>query len=104
MLSPRMAPHDPTELRSMTAAWLLPAISTIVAAATGSVVAGGLPNPQMAIWTITASYILWAMGEALALMVLVMYFQRLALYQSPPRSVIVTVVLPLGPMGQGGFA
>ena len=88
----------------MTAAWLLPVLSSIVCAATGSVVAGALPNPQMAIWTIVTSYILWAMGEALALMILVLYFERLALYRLPPKSVIVTVVLPLGPMGQGGFA
>ena len=88
----------------MTAAWLLPVISSIVCAAAGSVVASSLPNPQMAIWTIVTSYILWAMGEAISLMILVLYFERLALYRLPPRSVIVTVVLPLGPMGQGGFA
>ena len=36
--------------------------------------------------------------------VLVIYFQRLTVYKLPPREVIVSVFLPLGPLGQGGFA
>lgn len=36
--------------------------------------------------------------------VLVIYFQRLTLHKLPPREVIVSVFLPLGPLGQGGFA
>lgn len=36
--------------------------------------------------------------------ILVMYFQRLTVYKLPPREVIVSVFLPLGPLGQGGFA
>jgi tellurite resistance protein TehA-like permease len=36
--------------------------------------------------------------------VLVIYFQRLTIHKLPPREVIVSVFLPLGPLGQGGFA
>ncbi len=35
--------------------------------------------------------------------VLVIYFQRLV-HKLPPREVIVSVFLSLGPLGQGGFA
>ncbi|MCJ1314790.1 Plasma membrane sulfite pump involved in sulfite metabolism [Xylographa vitiligo] len=35
--------------------------------------------------------------------VLVIYFQRLTVHKLPPREVIVSVFLPLGPLGQGGF-
>ena len=35
---------------------------------------------------------------------LVMYFHRLTMHAIPPREVIVSVFLPLGPLGQGAFA
>ncbi|KAK2744141.1 hypothetical protein FQN57_004401 [Myotisia sp. PD_48] len=99
----RMLPADPIDLNSVTALWLLPVISTIVAAAAGSIVAGVLPNPQLALGTIIASYILWGIGMPLSILILAVYFQRLALHKFPSRSVIVSVCLPLGPMGQGGY-
>jgi len=89
----------------MTAAWLLPVVATIVAAASGSIVAEELvkSNPQHALLTILVSYILWGCGLPLAMMVLVIYFHRLTLVALPPREVIVSVFLPLGPLGQGAF-
>jgi tellurite resistance protein TehA-like permease len=98
-----MHKHD-TRLEHMTAAWLLPIVSTIVAAASGGIVAQVLSNPQHALWTLITSYILWGTGVPLAMVVLVMYFHRLTVHKLPPREVIVSVFLPLGPLGQGGFA
>jgi tellurite resistance protein TehA-like permease len=92
-----------TELKSMTAAWLLPVVSTIVAAATGGIIAGVLPNPHHALITLVVSYILWGTGVPLAMAILVVYFQRLTIHKLPPREVIVSVFLPLGPLGQGGY-
>ena len=94
--------HD-SALESMTATWLLPIVSTIVAAASGGIVAAVLPNPQHALWTLITSYVLWGTGVPLAMVVLVMYFHRLTIHRLPPREVIVSVFLPLGPLGQGGF-
>lgn len=88
----------------MTAAWLLPIVAAIVAAASGGIVADALPNPQHALWTVIVSYILWGTGVPLAMTVLVIYFQRLTICKLPCREVIVSVFLPLGPLGQGGFA
>ncbi len=88
----------------MTATWLLPIVAPIVASASGSIVATVLPNPQHALWTLIVSYILWGTGVPLALVVLVIYFQRLTLHALPQREVIVSVFLPIGPLGQGGFA
>jgi tellurite resistance protein TehA-like permease len=99
---PRMYVHE-TQLSTMTATWLLPIVATIVAAASGGIVAEVLPNPQHALWTVIISYILWGTGVPLAMAVLVIYFQRLTIYKLPPREVIVSVFLPLGPLGQGGF-
>ena len=92
-----------TKLSTMTATWLLPIVATIVAAASGGIVAEVLPNPQHALWTLIVSYILWGTGVPLAMVVLVIYFQRLTIHKLPPREVIVSVFLPLGPLGQGGF-
>ena len=93
-----------TELRQMTAAWLLPIVAPIVAAASGGIVAEVLPDPHHALWTVIVSYILWGTGVPLAMAVLVIYFQRLTVHKLPPLEVIVSVFLPLGPLGQGGFA
>ncbi|RDL41855.1 Uncharacterized protein BP5553_01834 [Venustampulla echinocandica] len=92
-----------TSLSEMTADWIFPVVSTIVAAASGGVVAEVLPNPTHALWTVLASYVLWGTGVPLAMVVLVIYFQRLTAHNLPPREVIVSVFLPLGPLGQGGF-
>ncbi|RAH49434.1 TDT family transporter [Aspergillus brunneoviolaceus CBS 621.78] len=98
-----MAHGSETQLSSMTAVWLLPIVSCIVAASSGAIVADVLPNPQHALWTVIVSYILWGIGLPLALMVMVIYLQRLTLHKLPPKAVIVSVFLPLGPLGQGGF-
>jgi len=99
-----MHAHQGTRLKTMTAAWLLPIVATIVAAATGALVAEVLDNPQHALWTLVVSYILWGTGVPLALSVLVIYFHRLAIHKLPPREVVVSCLLPLGPLGQGAFA
>jgi tellurite resistance protein TehA-like permease len=87
----------------MTAVWLLPIVGTVVTASSGALVAEILPNPQHALWTIIVSYVLWGIGLPLALMVMVIYLQRLTLHKIPPKAMIVSVFLPLGPLGQGGF-
>ncbi|KAM3515777.1 hypothetical protein MY11210_000548 [Beauveria gryllotalpidicola] len=90
-------------LENTTAALLLPVVPTIVAAATGGIVAEVLPDPGRAYTTLVASYVLWGIGEALSACVLALYFHRLTVHDLPPRDVIVSVFLPVGPLGQGGF-
>ncbi|KAL4897481.1 malate permease [Aspergillus ambiguus] len=98
-----MAHPNEFQLSSMTAVWLLPIVSCIVAGSSGAIVAGVLTNAQHALWTVLVSYVLWGMGLPLALMVMVIYLQRLTLHKIPPKAVIVSVFLPLGPLGQSGF-
>ena len=95
--------HDTDTLGAMTAVWLLPIVPCIVASASGAVVATVLPL-QHALWTIIASFVLWGMGVPMAMLALTVYFQRLAVHKLPSKEVIVSVFLPLGPLGQGGFA
>ncbi|KAI7249620.1 hypothetical protein KC335_g17628, partial [Hortaea werneckii] len=98
-----MSASHQRSLDSITAAQLLPLAATIVAAGTGSEVAAVLPSAQQALGTIIASYVMWGMATPMALTVLVMYYQRLALHKMPPREVIVSAFLPLGPLGFGGY-
>lgn len=91
-------------LDRITAAQLLPIAASIVAAGTGARVAEHLPNPQHALGTIIASYVMWGMSTPLAMTVLVMYYTRLALHKLPPREIVVSSFLPLGPLGMGGYS
>ncbi|KAI4620154.1 hypothetical protein J4E80_004680 [Alternaria sp. BMP 0032] len=95
---------DRQALDRITAAQLLPIAASIVAAGTGARVAEHLSNPQHALGTILASYIMWGMSTPLAMTVLVMYYTRLALHKLPPREIVVSSFLPLGPLGMGGYS
>jgi len=95
--------HEIKSLERFTAAQLLPIAATIVAAGTGAEVANILPDQQRALNTITCCYALWGMATPLSMVVLVMYFQRLAVHKMPPREIVVSCFLPLGPLGFGGY-
>lgn len=98
--------HKPG-LESTTAALLLPVVPAVVASATGGLVAEALlaaGRPRRAAVTLAASYVLWGLGQALSACVLALYFHRLTVHSLPPREAIVSVFLPVGPLGQGGFA
>lgn len=91
------------ELDRITAAQLLPIAATIVAAGVGAKVAEILRDDQHALGTLITSYVMWGMATPFAMTVLVIYYQRLALHKLPPREVVVSSFLPLGPLGMGGF-
>ncbi|KAF2849923.1 C4-dicarboxylate transporter/malic acid transport protein-like protein [Plenodomus tracheiphilus IPT5] len=91
-------------LDRITAVQLLPIAASIVAAGTGARVAEHLPDSERALGTILASYVMWGMATPLAMTVLVMYYTRLALHKLPPREIVVSSFLPLGPLGMGGYS
>jgi tellurite resistance protein TehA-like permease len=94
-----------TPLSSMTATWLLPIAPCVVASATGAGIAMALStvNAQHALWTLITCYVLWGIGIPMAMVVLVLYFHRLAIYNLPPRETIVSVFIPLSPLGMGAY-
>ncbi|KIX94760.1 uncharacterized protein Z520_09450 [Fonsecaea multimorphosa CBS 102226] len=98
-----MSQRDAQGLERITAAQLLPIASTIVASGAGSEIAALLDSPDHALGTLITSYVMWGMATPLAITVLVMYYQRLALHKLPPREVVVSSFLPLGPLGMGGY-
>lgn len=90
-------------LESMTAIWLLPIVPAVVAAASGGVVAT-VVSAASASLILVVSYMLWGIGMGLSMIVLVLYFHRLAVHNLPNAEVIVSAFLPLGPLGQGAYA
>ncbi|EPQ27744.1 uncharacterized protein PFL1_04881 [Pseudozyma flocculosa PF-1] len=101
-----MMTYQKHQFSGTTAALLLPIVPPITAAATGSVLAEILMEryPAYAMVLVVVSYLVLGIGLPVALLILVLYFQRLLLFNSPPRDVIISVFLPLGPCGQGGEA
>lgn len=93
--------HDQS-LDKVSGVWFLPVVSTIVAAASGGIVAETLP-PAHARLTLEVSWILWGTGFPLAVLLMALYYARLAIYKIPPAALIVSAFLPLGPCGQGAF-
>lgn len=90
-------------IETMTAAWLLPIVAPIVAAASGGIVAPVIPDPSSQLITLVVSYIMWGIGVPLAMCVITIYLLRLTTVSLPPKAVIVSSFLPLGPLGQGSF-
>lgn len=89
-------------LQSMTATWLLPIVPAVVAAASGGLVATVLSVSQAQI-TLAVSYVLWGMGVSLSFLILALYLHRIMVHNLPNPEVIVSAVLPMGPMGQGAY-
>ncbi|EPE09986.1 c4-dicarboxylate transporter malic acid transport [Ophiostoma piceae UAMH 11346] len=96
--------HHRNQLSHMTAALLLPVVPVVVSSASGSLLAEILPDRSHAVTTLVTSYILWGLGMAFSFFIMTVYFLRLQIHDLPPREVIVSVFLPIGPLGQGGFA
>jgi len=87
-------------LDKLSAAYLLPVVPAVVAAASGSLVASVLP-PDYAFITLCVSCAMMGAGIALSLIVITLFFLRLSVHKLPTREVIVSSFIPLGALGQG---
>jgi len=61
-------------------------------------------HPGRAQLTLFVSYASLGLGLPIAMVLLATYTTRLVLHGAPPRGALTSVVLPLGPLGQGGLA
>ena len=75
----RFTRHDHS-VSSVTGVWLQPSVSTIVASASGAIVAPYLSAGHARL-TVVVSYILLGMGFMPAVLIMGMYFHRLAVYK-----------------------
>ncbi|KAI0081905.1 hypothetical protein K474DRAFT_1681654 [Panus rudis PR-1116 ss-1] len=90
----------------MSAIWLLPVVTLIVSSSTGGILAPALLpfSTTHALVTLTVSACMVSIGLALAFMILTAYYVRLICYGLPPGPGVMSVFVPLGPMGQGGYS
>ncbi|KAJ2212008.1 Plasma membrane sulfite pump involved in sulfite metabolism [Coemansia sp. RSA 487] len=94
--------HQEHTLEKVNATMILPIVSTVVAASTGAIVCT-LYDGDIATSIIVVSYSLWGMGLGLSTMVTVVYLLRLTFFKLPPKEAIVSVFIPLGPLGQSSY-
>ena len=94
--------HHNHQLESMNGTWLLPIVPAVVHASSGGLLANYI-DVQRGLVILIISYIMMGMGLGLALSIIVIYFYRLAVHKLPPKEVIISSFLPLGPMGQGAY-
>ncbi|KAL7309076.1 Plasma membrane sulfite pump involved in sulfite metabolism [Mucor circinelloides] len=94
--------HHNHALESMNGTWLLPIVPCVVASASGGLLAQYLDQGR-AVVVLIISIVTMGMGLLLALSVIVIYFYRLVVHKLPPREVIISSFLPLGPLGQGAY-
>ncbi|KAJ9622817.1 Plasma membrane sulfite pump involved in sulfite metabolism [Knufia peltigerae] len=91
-------------LSEYTALQLFMIIASVVASASTSEVASIMPKPEQALATVITGYVLLGLGLPTGFFIMVVYFQRLTIHKLPPREVIVSCFMPLGPLCMGGFA
>ncbi|KAL5604817.1 hypothetical protein BROUX41_001845 [Berkeleyomyces rouxiae] len=94
--------HKPG-LHTITGGILLPIVPTVVVSSTGALVSSILPSASHSQLTIITSYVLWGLGISFSMVITALYFHRLTVHSLPSRELIVSVFLPVGPLGQGGF-
>lgn len=93
--------------REMTALWLLPVVTLVVASSGGGELAQALAahTTTGALATLASAACTLAAGLALASAVLIAYLFRLLLHGFPAGSAgVLSACVPLGPMGQAGVA
>lgn len=90
---------------SVAAVWLLPIVSSVVAAASGGVVAAAIMpfSPSLASSTIVVSYIIWGTGVPIACFIITLWLYRTVVGGVPGTAALPSMFLPLGPCGQGSF-
>ncbi|KAJ2140102.1 hypothetical protein IW136_002750 [Coemansia sp. RSA 678] len=95
--------HQKHAFEKVNATLLLPVVPTVVASSAGAIVAS-VHSGTTAVAVVLISYALWAMGVGISLMLITFYVVRLILHKLPPPETIVSVFIPLGPLGQSSYA
>lgn len=89
---------------NISLAFLLPVVTLTVAASSGGVICPDLPHLNLKIITLVVSFIMWAIAVTLAFIVVTINFWRMFVHKIPPSGQVFTMFLPIGFLGQGGYA
>lgn len=96
--------HQRSELAEMTALYFIPILSIVIAATSGALVSHALTNNGYQLWTLIISYVFWSIGTPMSWIILTLYFLRMTVHKPLEREVIVSLLLPIGPLGLSGFS
>ncbi len=90
----------------MTAVWLLPVVTLIVASSSGGLLSHALMPHSTTIALVTSgfSFTMVIIGLGFALMMITVYLLRLITNGPPDPALILSAFITLGPLGQGGFS
>ena len=93
-------------ISKMTAVWLLPVVTLIVASSTGGLLANVIREKShtLALVTTGFSFVMVLIGLSFAMMIITTYFIRLITAGPPDAGLILSAFIVLGPLGQGGFS
>ncbi|KAH8119498.1 voltage-dependent anion channel [Phellopilus nigrolimitatus] len=94
------------EVSAMTMLWLLPIVTLTVSSSAGAIVAQALVpvDTSHACLSLAVCMTLVTVGMTLALAMFTIYLQRLIVHGLPEGTSIFSVFLPIGALGQGGYA
>ena len=92
-------------LDTMTARWLLPVMTLMVASTSGCILGGAIQvySKIHSLQTLLVSVFMVTVGFTLTLMILTIYLMRLFLHGLPPDAKVLSVFLPIGPTSQSGY-
>ena len=101
-----MMVHQDQSLSKMTATWLLPFVTLIVASSTGGLLSSVIKEHShtLALVTTGFSFTMVIIGLSFALMFITVYCTRLITAGPPDAGLILSAFVVLGPLGQGGFS
>jgi tellurite resistance protein TehA-like permease len=90
----------------MTARWLLPVMTLMVASTSGGIVGRALEvySQLHSLQTLLVSVFMVTVGFTLTLMILTIYLMRLFLHGLPPDAMVLSAFLPIGPTSQTGYS
>lgn len=90
----------------MTASWILPVVTFVVASSTGAVIAEPVRefSVHAAFVTVIVAAFILTLGLSLASMMLATYVLRLVVYGFPPGSSVFSIFLPLGVSAQASYS
>lgn len=94
--------HDLT-LKSLNITFLLPVTTLTVVALSGNMFALLLPTLSLKVLTMTVCFVLWANGVVLAFIITTIFFYRLFIFKIPDTSLVFTMFLPIGYLGQAAY-
>lgn len=94
-----MFTHHDLSIETTYGSWLLPVVPPIVASVPGALLASTWPLALRSNF-LALSYVLWGIGIALAAIIIVLFYARLAYHNVPTAMLVPTLWIVVGPLGQ----